>query len=83
MNETKSACVRAAKALSLLKSRQSPPIPSGWFDAASLSEHMKLSPPSTRKWLEKMVAAKLLEEKNWPCSDSRGRVIEKLIYRNI
>jgi hypothetical protein len=83
MNETKSACVKAAEMLSAIRAKRVQPIPKGWFTIDDLSAQLGISKESTRIGIIEMKNSNLLEEKNWPCLDAKGRVFHKRIYRNI
>ena len=83
MNEIKSACKKAAAALSQLKAKRVQPIPSGWFDINQYMEANDVSQESSRNSINELKKSNLLEEKNWPCLDAKGRIFHKRIYRNI
>ncbi len=83
MNEIKSACRKAAAALSQLKAKRVQPIPVGWFDQQQFSNENKVSLESSRMSILTLKKSNLLEEKNWPCLDAKGRIFHKRIYRNI
>lgn len=83
MNETKSACAKAARELSMLTAKKVKPVPSGWFTQEQFQLEIGMHRESTREKLLQLKKSGLIEEKNWPHLDAKGRIYHKRIYRNI